>query len=230
MKSKRYKCEEAAATYLKIIAEARVRFPEHQETVLNSSDIRIREALFIKDAIEALTPTERDVFGRITSGQELSDQDKDYFYYLMGGLKDLPDEEHAIVDHFAKEFKNNYAFYQFVKWMAGEGDLYLNYRVRHGYPCDVLALHATVPLTAEGELAEFDGKYGRDALLHLKDRIQLGLEAWRQLLEHDDSSLLQMHQDDIKILGLLPWDRRSPLYARQMQTAARAVLDEKTGT
>ncbi|OGB89697.1 hypothetical protein A2625_06185 [candidate division WOR-1 bacterium RIFCSPHIGHO2_01_FULL_53_15] len=230
VKSKRFKSEEAAATYLKIIAEAGVRFPEHRSTELSPSDLRIREALFLKGSAEALAPSERDIFNRLTGDAPLSGDDQSYFYRLMGGLKVLQPEEQAVVNHFANEFRNNYAFYQFVKWMAGEGDLYLNFRIRQGYSSDILALHATVPLTADGELAEFDGRYGREALLHLKDRIQLGLEAWRQMLEHDDQGLLEMHQNDISVLGLLPWDRRSPIYARQMQTAARAVLNEKTGT
>jgi fructose-1,6-bisphosphatase len=135
-----------------------------------------------------------------------------------------------VIEHFTNEFLDNYEFYRFVRWMIGNGDLYSAFRTRQGYPVDILATHATIPITKNGELSEFLGKTGRAAMLDMKNRIQLGMEAWRQMLEHGDPSLMQMHKDDIHAISKLPWDRTSPLYAREMQTAARAVLKEVTGT
>jgi fructose-1,6-bisphosphatase len=229
-KSKKYSSEEAAATYLKIIAEAPIRFPEHQETILNAAETRIRQALFLKQAANYLSEGERAVFSRLTGDQELDQADQALFYKLMGSVKDLNEEEKRVVDHFTGELLNNYEFYRFVSWMVGDGDLYFAFRTRQGYPVDILATHATIPVDTNGELAPFLGKVGRQSMLDLKNRIQLSMEAWRQVLEDNDPSLMQMHRDDVNQLALLPWDRRSPLYARQMQTAARAVLQEVTGT
>ncbi len=230
VKSKKFRSEEAAATYLKIIAEAPIRYPEYKDALLNDSELRVRKALFFKEAVKALTPAERDIYDRLTGDKPLGPEDQEYFYKLVGGLHELNEEEQAVIDHFSNEFLANYAFYQFTRWMVGDGDLYFAFRTRQGYPVDILATHATIPVDKNGELAEFLGKFGRDAMLDMKKRIQIGMEAWRQMLEHGDPALMQMHKDDVAAIGLLPWDRRSPLYARQMQTAARAVLKEETGT
>jgi len=137
---------EAAATYLKIIAEAPVRFPEHANTELNDSDLRIRKALFFNSDLMDLTPGERDTFDRLTGGERLSEKDARYFYRLMGGLKTLNTEVQKFVDHFADEFRDNYSFYQFTRWMAGDGDIYLTFHTRQGYPCTILATHALIPI------------------------------------------------------------------------------------
>ena len=220
---------EAAATYLKIIAEARMRFPEHRDTVLNESDLRIRKALFLESAAEALTPSEKNRFNHLISGEKLDKEQGEYFYRLMGGLKTLDAEEQKIVDHFADEFRDNYSFYQFTRWMVAEGDMYLTFHRRQGYPCTVLATHALISVDENGELKEHDGETGREALINTKERIQISLEAWRQYLEHDDITLFELHANDIERLGKLAWHIHSPLYGRQMQTAARAVLPQSSG-
>ncbi|MBU1027182.1 MAG: fructose-bisphosphatase class III, partial [Candidatus Margulisbacteria bacterium] len=79
-------------------------------------------------------------------------------------------------------------------------------------------------------LTQINGKTGREALTRLKYRIQTGMEAWRQILEHGSSEMMEMHADSIHTLALLPWDYNSPLYGRKMQTAARAVLPKGSGT
>lgn len=220
---------EASATYLKIIAEARMRFPEHENTVLDESDLRIRKALFINAAADDLTPSEKDRFDHLMGGERLTGKYADYFYHLVGGLKTLNEEEQRIVDHFANEFRDNYSFYQFTRWMVAEGDLYLTFHRRQGYPCTVLATHALIPVDENGDLKELDGETGREALINTKERIQISLEAWRQYLEHDDMKLFELHADNIVRLGKLAWHVNSPLYGRQMQTAARAVLPESSG-
>jgi fructose-1,6-bisphosphatase len=78
-------------------------------------------------------------------------------------------------------------------------------------------------------LKEIDGLKGRAALIAIKDRIQIDLETWRQYLEHDDSTMFELHAGYIEMLGQLAWDVNSPLYGRQMQTAARAVLPQSSG-
>jgi fructose-1,6-bisphosphatase len=166
----------------------------------------------------------------LTGDQPLDQADHDLFYKLMGGNKALSEEGKAVVDHFSRAFLNNDEFYRFVCWMSGDGDLYFTFRVNHGYPLDILATHATIPINENGDLVPFLGKTGRDSLVSQKYRIQLGLEAWRQLVEDGDPSMLELHRNWIDELALLPWDRSSPVYARQMQTAARAVLAESTGT
>jgi fructose-1,6-bisphosphatase len=147
----------------------------------------------------------------------------------MGGLKTFTDEEASIVDALAEQFQSNYKFYQFVKWMIGEGDLHFTFRTRQGYPCDIISTHALIPIDKNGELKETYGLYGHDAFEAIKKKIRLGMESWRHKLELGDTSMLEMHKDTIAGLGDLPWGVNSPVYGRQMQTASRAVLKESSG-
>ncbi|MCX5751569.1 MAG: fructose-bisphosphatase class III [Candidatus Saganbacteria bacterium] len=220
---------EAAATYLKIITEATVRFPEHEETILNESEIRIRQALFFNDAEKALAPGELEVFKRLVSGNALSAEDRILFYRLMGGVRELNEAEEGIVKHVAGEFLRNYPYFNFVKWMIGEGDLYFTFRERQGYPCDILATHALIPIDEHGELLPIAGKVGRECFLDLKRKIKLGIESWRQYLDYGSTLMLDMHRATIDTLGMLPWDKSSPVYGREMATAARALLPEGSG-
>jgi len=229
VKSKTSPNMEAAATYLKIIAEAKVRFPEHKDTLLNDSDMRVRNALFFRDGASRLTSGESDVFLRLTGGEKLSNDDAAYFYRLVGGQGSLNDEAQSVVDHFTKEFIGNIAFYNFVKWMVGDGDVYVRFRADQGYPCDIIATHATIPLDENFELSPFLGLKGRDMMKGIKIRIQLAMEAWRQLIEGGSDMMMDMHKETIHSLALLPWTAGSPIYGRQMQTAARAVLPEGSG-
>lgn len=235
VKSKVSKNMEAAATYLKIIAEAETRFPEHKDTILTESDLRIRRALFFTDAIKYLDDTERDRFLALTADSVLSKRDSDYFYSLMGGLKTLTNEEEGIVNGLAKQFTHNEPFYHFVNWMVGGGDLYFTYRTdvpgsKLRYPCDIIATHALIPIDENGNLKEVYGEYGHAAFKKIKRAINDGMEAWRHIVYLKDTSMMEMLRSDIfPIIGDLPWGVSSPVYGRQMQTAARAVLKESSG-
>lgn len=230
VKSKQFPEMEAAATYLKIIEEAYQRFPRHKDANLNDSEQRMRAALFFTAAREELTGPEIEIFERLTGDAPLGNTDADYFYRLMGGARTQSEEGRRIVDHFASEFLNNYSYYRFISWMVGEGDLFFSLDETSGFSCSFILTHAHIPIDESGELKELYGYKGKRALMEIKRRILAGMEAWRQQLEHDDSTLLEMHKSDIDSLGTLAWDVNSPLYGRQMQTAARAVLKKSTGT
>ncbi|MCX5749586.1 MAG: fructose-bisphosphatase class III [Candidatus Saganbacteria bacterium] len=229
-KSKESPVMEAAATYLKIIAEAPIRFPEHAGTRLNESDLRVRRALFFKSGFDALRGPEKEIFGRLTGPERLLKADSDYFYRLIGGLKTFTEEEQTVMDHCASEFRNNEVFYDFVRWMVGEGDIHLTFRPYQGYPCGIIATHATIPLDENGDFKPFFGKTGRAVMLEIKERIQIAMEAWRHVVQHGDTTMMELHQEKINSLAYLPWTAGSPIYGRQMQTAARAVLPESSGT
>lgn len=235
IKSEVSKNMEAAATYLKIIAEAATRFPEHKDTILTESDLRVRRALFFTDAIKDLDDTERDRFLALTADSVLSKENSDYFYRLMGGLKTLTNEEETVVNSLTAQFENNSNFYYFVKWMVGQGDIYFTYRAnirssKLNYPCDIIATHALIPIDENGNLKQVYGEYGHDALKKIKRSIEKGMEAWRHIVDLDDRTMMEMHQKEIfPIIADLPWGVNSPVYGRQMQTAARAVLNEASG-
>ncbi|MEE8638514.1 MAG: fructose-bisphosphatase class III [Candidatus Margulisiibacteriota bacterium] len=229
-KSKRPMPMEAAATYLKIIAEAPYRFPEHQNTVLNDSDLRIRKALFHKDAYDELKPGERDTFDRLTAEATLNERDKEYFYRLMGGLRDLNEEGAAIVDHFVRAFRDNHAYLQLVLNMVGRGDIYGTLRMSQGAPADMLFTHAGVLINEEGHLAEYNGLTGRESFRAIEDDIRGALFAWEHHLLTGDRSFLDAMAPEIDMIGDLAWGANSPLFMRDMQTAARAVLTKASGT
>lgn len=228
VKSKISKKMEAASTYLKIIAEAETRFPQHKKTILSESDLRIRRALFFKDSLDGLADSERERFLSLTGDTILSEADSNYFYRLMGGLKTFTEEEDKVVNSLAEKFKDNYKFYNFVRWMIGEGDLHFTFRTRQGYPCDIISTHALIPIDKDGNLKEVYGETGHDAFEKIKKTIRLGMESWRHMLL-GDPSMLQIHEDRLSLLADLPWGVNSPVYGRQMQTAARAVLKESSG-
>lgn len=235
VKSKLSKKMEAAATYLKIIAEAETRFPEHKDTILTESDLRVRRALFFTDAIKDLDDTERDKFLALTADSVLSKENSKYFYRLMGGLKTFSDEEEKVVAALSEQFVNNYNFYKFVSWMVGKGDIYFTYRAvipgsNLKYPCDIIATHALIPIDENGNLKQVYGEYGHGAFKKIKRSIEKGMEAWRHIVELNDRTMMEMHQSAISpIIADLPWGVNSPIYGRQMQTAARAVLNETSG-
>ncbi|MFC1521792.1 fructose-bisphosphatase class III [Elusimicrobiota bacterium] len=229
-KSKRSVPMEAAATYLKIIAEAPYRFPEHKETRLSGSDLRIRKALFHKDAYFDLKPAEQDIFKRLTADALLEEKDKEYFYRLMGGLREFNDEEAAVMDHFVRAFQNNHAYLQLVLNMVGRGDIYTNLRTNHGTPVDILFTHAGVLIDEQGNLASYNGKTGRTMFRDLADDIRGALFAWEHYIHTTDKSFFDAMAPAIDMIGDLAWGANSPLYMRSMQTAARAVLSRATGT
>ena len=227
-KAKLSKTMEAAATYLEIIAEAPYRFPQHQNTTLNASELRVRKALFHKDAIADLEAGEKDMFDRLTAKAHVDEKDSDYFYRLMGGLKELNEEEQAVVDHFADAFRSSHAYFQLIECMVGRGDAYATLRMSQGAPYDMLFTHAGIPITEDGRLAEFNGKKGKEAFGALENDIRKAIIAWRWFIETGDSALLEADAEVIDRLGELPWGAESPLYMREMQTAARAVLEKES--
>lgn len=220
---------EAAATYLRIIAEAPYRFPQHRETVLDQSDLRIREALFHQTDIANLTAGEKDTFDRLTGKAKLDERDTEYFYRLMGGLRTFVSEEQAVIDHFADAFRRSHAFFQLIECMVGRGDIFTTLRMSEGAPFDILLTHAGVPITEEGQLAEVNGKKGREAFVEIENDIRMGISAWRWFIETGDAALLEADAEVIDRLGELAWGAESPIYMREMQTAARAVLEEESG-
>jgi fructose-1,6-bisphosphatase len=98
-----------------------------------------------------------------------------------------------------------------------------------GAPYDILFTHAGIPITEEGRLAEFNGRKGMEAFDALENDIRKGITAWRWFIETGDKALLEADADVIDRLGELPWGAESPLYMREMQTAARAVLEKESG-
>jgi len=228
-KSQLSKPMEAAATYLKIIAEAPYRFPQHRETVLEQSDLRIRKALFHQTAIADLTAGEKDTFDRLTGKAKLDERDASYFYRLMGGLREFTGEEQVVIDYFADAFRRSHAYFQLIECMVGRGDIYTTLRMSEGAPFDMLLTHAGVPITEEGHLAEVYGKKGQEAFAAIENDIRMGIVAWRWLIETGDKALLEADAQVIDRLGELAWGADSPLYMREMQTAARAVLEEESG-
>ncbi|MBI5699997.1 fructose-bisphosphatase class III [Candidatus Saganbacteria bacterium] len=228
-KAKISKPMEAAATYLRITAEAAYRFPEHRGTELDQSDLRVRRALFHNTALADLTAGEKDTFDRLTGKAKLEERDASYFYRLMGGLKEFTEEEQAVMDHIADAFRRSHAFFQLIECMVGRGDIYTTLRMSEGAPFDMLLTHAGVPITAEGHLAEFNGKKGKEAFAEIENDIRKAIIAWRWFIETGDSALLEADAEVIDRLGELAWGEDSPIYMRRMQTAARAVLEEETG-
>lgn len=228
-KSKREVPMEAAATYLKIIAEAPYRFPEHLNTTLNGSDLRIRKALFHKSAYEQLEAGEKDTFDRLTGEAPLDERDADYFYHMMGGLSDLTGEEAAIINHFVDAFRKNWAYFQLVKNMVGRGDVYATLRMSQGAPAEMLFTHAGILIDEEGHLAEYNGRTGREMLRDIEDDIRGALFGWEHYLVTADRSFLDTMSAEIDTIGDLAWGANSPLYMRDMQTAARALLPKASG-
>jgi len=228
-KSSLSKPMEAAATYLKIIAEAPYRFPEHKNAELKNADLRLRAALFHNDAIEALEPAEKETFDRLTGDAKLSAKDTLTFYRLMGGLRKFDAEEQLVVDHFTEAFRSSHAYYQLIEYMVGRGDAYTTMTMSLGAPVDLLFTHAGIPITREGRLAEFHGKKGAEAFGALENDIRMAMTAWRHYVETGDREFLDMDAGIIDRLGELPWGSESPLYMRVMQTAARAVLEKGSG-
>lgn len=228
-KAKISKAMEAAATYLKIIAEAPYRFPQHRETRLEESDLRIRNALFHQNAVGELTAGEKDTFDRLTGKAKLDLKDSLYFFRLMGGLREFNEEEQAVVEHFADAFRRSHAYFQLIECMVGRGDIYTTLRMSEGAPFDMLLTHAGVPITEEGHLAEVYGKKGKESFASIENDIRMGITAWRWFVETGDSALLEADAEVIDRLGELAWGADSPLYMREMQTAARAVLEEESG-
>jgi fructose-1,6-bisphosphatase len=220
---------EAAATYLKIISEAPYRFPSHVETTLNDSDLRIRKALFHEDAYVHLTVGERDTFKRLTGNAKLDEKDAEFFYRLMGGLRELGPEEHAVVKHFTRAFQDSHAYFQLIECMVGDPAIWTKYTMREGAPYDMLFTHAGIPITAEGRLKEYNGLKGKEAFNAIENDYKLAITAWRWFVETGDRVLLEADAAVIDRLGELPWGAESPLYLRQMQTAARAVLEKASG-
>ncbi|MBN2058611.1 MAG: fructose-bisphosphatase class III [Candidatus Saganbacteria bacterium] len=220
---------EAAATYLKIIAEAPYRFPEHRRTELNESERRVRDALFHHSAAMAFRGGERERFERLTGEDRLETEDELYFYRLMGGLREFTEEEQTVVDHFTRAFQESHAYFQLIECMVGRGDIYTTLRMSEGAPYDMLLTHAGIPITESGDLAVYNGFKGQEAFTALENDIRMAITAWRWFIETGDRALLEADADIIDRLGDLPWGAESPLYMRQMQTAARAVLNEASG-
>lgn len=220
---------EAAATYLKIISEAPYRFPEHIETTLNDSDLRIRKALFHNDAYTHLTVGEKDTFKRLTGNAKLTEKDTEFFYRLMGGMRELDAEEQAIVKHFTRSFQESHAYFQLIECMIGDAEIYTTLRMAEGAPYDMLFTHAGIPITKEGTLKAYNGLKGKEAFDAIENDYKLAMTAWRWFVETGDKTFLEADSQVIDRLGELPWGAESPLYLREMQTAARSVLEKASG-
>ncbi|MBI5400374.1 fructose-bisphosphatase class III [Candidatus Saganbacteria bacterium] len=228
-KSKLSRPMEAAATYLKIIAEAPYRFPQHTDVVLNESDRRIRSALFHTNDLALLSPGERDIFNRLTGKAKLDERDTDYFYRLMGGLREFTEDEAQVVEYFKRAFMESHAYFQLIECMVGNREFYTTLRMAEGAPYDMLFTHAGVPITAEGELAEYNGAKGKEMFDALERDLNSAMTAWRWAIETGDRMFLEADTKVIDRLGELAWGEQSPLYMRAMQTAARAVLAIESG-
>jgi fructose-1,6-bisphosphatase III len=228
-KAKLSKPMEAAATYLKIIAEAFYRFPEMRDVELTESDLKVRWALFHSEGYHALSVGERDIFSRLTGEAKLSESDTEYFYSLMGGIRQFTSEEKVVVDHFADAFQRSHAYYQLIECMVGHPRVYSTMRMREGAPVDMLFTHAGIPVDKEGNLAKYNGRKGKEAFDAIENDYRVAMTAWRWAVETGDRVLLEKDAQVIDRLGDLPWGAESPLYLREMQTAARAVLEKASG-
>jgi fructose-1,6-bisphosphatase len=165
----------------------------------------------------------------LTGKEPLEQRDREYFDLLMGGMRELTAEEKMVVRHFAGSFMSSHAYFQLIECMVGRGDIYTVMRMAEGAPYDLLFTHAGIPVNNDGSLADYNGQKGLAAFKAIENDIRVGMSAWRWFIETGDRELIELDAPVIDRLGELAWGAESPLYLREMQTAARTVLEEGSG-